>query len=218
MTTPPARPSIFHITPVENLGAIVADGVLKSDALMIAAGGPATAIGLSPIKQRRLTYPVTCHPGDCVGDCVPFYFCPRSIMLFVIHCDNNPELTYHGGQDRIVHLEADLHEVVEWADANDRRWAFSLSNAGGQYAEFRSDLAELDQVNWVAVQATDFRAAEIREGKQAEFLVRDEFPWSLIKGIGVKSAGIASQVENILASADHQPPVKVRNDWYFPPR
>ena len=218
MTTPPARPSIFHITPVENLAAIVADGVLKSHALMIAAGGPATPIGLLPIKQRRLAYPVTCHPGDCVGDCVPFYFCPRSIMLFVIHCDNNPELTYHGGQDPIVHLEADLHEVVEWADANDRRWAFSLSNAGGQYAEFRSDLAELDQVNWVAVQATDFRAAEIKEGKQAEFLLRDEFPWSLIKRIGVKSAGIASQVENILASADHQPPVKVRNDWYFPPR
>jgi hypothetical protein len=139
-------------------------------------------------------------------------------MLFVIHCDNNPELTYHDGQDPIVHLEADLHEVVEWADANDRRWAFSLSNAGGQYAEFRSDLAELDQVNWVAVQATDFRAAEIKEGKQAEFLLRDEFPWSLIKRIGVKSAGIASQVEDILASADHQPPVEVRNDWYFPPR
>ena len=29
-----------------------------------------------------------------------------------------------------MHLEADLNEVVAWADASGRRWAFSLSNAG----------------------------------------------------------------------------------------
>ena len=86
-----------------------------------------------------------CHPGDYVGDFVPFYFCPRSIMLYVIHCANHLEFTYHGGQGPIVHLEADLHEVVAWADRERRRWAFSLSNAGAYYTEFRDSVAQLDR-------------------------------------------------------------------------
>jgi len=98
MTSTPARPKIYHITHVDNLAAIIADGGLVSDATMIARGGPQTAIGMSSIKQRRLSLPVHCHPGDCVGDYVPFYFCPRSIMLFVIHCQNHPDLAYRGGQ------------------------------------------------------------------------------------------------------------------------
>jgi hypothetical protein len=138
VTTPPARPQIFHITHVDNLRSIVAAGELLSDAAMIARGGPLAGIGMSTIKQRRLALPVTCHANDHVGDYVPFYFCPRSIMLFVIHCANHPDLTYRGGQAPIVHMQADLHAVVAWARQHHRRWAFSLSNAGARYASFRA--------------------------------------------------------------------------------
>lgn len=79
MTPPPARPKIYHITHVENLGEIVTDGGLLSDAAMIARGGPTQAIGMSSIKRRRVEELVVgCHPGTRVGDYVPFYFCPRS--------------------------------------------------------------------------------------------------------------------------------------------
>ena len=85
---------------------------------MAEQGGPVVSIGMGSIKQRRLSLPVTCHPGDYVGDYVPFYFGPRSIMLYVIRCANHPELAYRGGQEPIVHLEADLPAVVQWAGAN----------------------------------------------------------------------------------------------------
>lgn len=52
------------------------------------------------------------HPGLYVGQCVPFYFCPRSVMLYVIYCANHDELSYRGGQGPILHLEADLYETV----------------------------------------------------------------------------------------------------------
>jgi ssDNA thymidine ADP-ribosyltransferase DarT-like protein len=129
------------------------------------AGQGGTTIGMGGIKARRLGLPVECHPGDHVGDFVPFYFCPRSIMLCVIHCANHPELTYRGGQEPIVHLEADLHEVIAWADGNGRKWAFSLSNAGAYYTQFRARVDQLDDVNWPAVAATDFRGADVKEGK-----------------------------------------------------
>ncbi len=45
MSEPPARPKIYHITHVDNLPRIIADGELVCDAEMITRGGPATAIG-----------------------------------------------------------------------------------------------------------------------------------------------------------------------------
>lgn len=211
----PARPMLYHISHVDNLPAILAAGGLRSDAAMLAAGGPAASIGMGAIKQRRLALPVKCHPGDMVGGYVPFYFCPRSIMLFLIHCANHPELAYRGGQGPILHLEADLREAAAWAEAQGRRWAFSLSNAGAVYTEFRNRLDQLDEVDWAAVAATDFRDAQVKEGKQAEFLVRDFFPWHLVRRIGVIDAGIYGQVLHALSGAAHRPAVEVRREWYF---
>ncbi len=136
-------------------------------------------------------------------------------MLYVIYRGNNPELSYRGGQEPIVHLQADLHEVVAWATNARRPWAFSLSNAGAVYTRFRSNLAELDQIDWRAVAATDFRRPEVKEGKQAEFLLHGPFPWGLITRIGVYSGHIRSQVERALHSAHHLPKIEVRRDWYY---
>jgi hypothetical protein len=36
-------------------------------------------------------------------------------MLYMIHRGNHPELSYHGGQGEILHLEADLHASVACA-------------------------------------------------------------------------------------------------------
>jgi hypothetical protein len=140
----PAQPKIYHITHVDNLAAIATERSLLSDAAMLERDGPSVTIGMSAIKKRRVEeIVVSCHPGTKVGDYVPFYFCPRSVMLYLLHRANHPDLTYLGGQDLIVHLEADLHEVVAWAATQNRRWAFSLSNAGARYVETRNRLGKV---------------------------------------------------------------------------
>lgn len=216
MSPVPAQPKIYHITHVDNLAAIVNDRKLVSDATMLERGGPHVTIGMSAIKRRRVEeIHVPSHPGTKVGDYVPFYFCPRSVMLFLIHKANDPDLSYRGGQEPIVHLEADLHEVVEWAESKDRRWAFSLSNAGSYYVEIRADLDQLDEINWAAVSETDFRSSDVKEGKQAEFLVHESFPWKLVRRIGVYSADIKVRAEASLAHAIHRPPVEILRNWYY---
>jgi hypothetical protein len=120
---PPASPKIYHIVHVDRLPSIIADGVLWCDAEIVRRAPPGTTIGMNKIKQRRLTeLHLSSHPGLLVGGCVTFYFCQRSIMLYLIHMANDPELTYRGGQGPIVHLEADLNHAVAWADLNERRW------------------------------------------------------------------------------------------------
>ena len=215
MPTPPAAPKLFHMTHVDNLPSIVADGALWSDATLIARGGPAASIGMGSIKQRRLGLPVKCHPGDFVGGYVPFYFCPRSIMLFLIHCANHPELKYTRGQSPILHLELDLHEVIQWADAQPSRWAFSLSNAGATYSEFRCRVDQLDQIEWAAVANTDFRTASVKEGKQAEFLVADSVPWQLVRRVGAMSPAMQAQAMRNMGGVVHRPIVDVCSSWYF---
>lgn len=169
---------------------------------------------MSRIKQRRLTYRLSSHHDLRVGDCVPFYFCPRSVMLYLIHMGNHPELSYRGGQDPIVHLEADLRQAVDWAARNNRRWAFTLSNAGANYCEYYSDLSALEKVDWEAVRARDWR--QHKEGKQAEFLIERQFPWALVSRIGVQSQNAYHQAINgIQAAKNHKPRAQVMQNWYY---
>lgn len=212
--TIPEHPKIYHIVHWDKLQSIVADGYLWSDAEIEQRSAPGTVIGMNSIKQRRLReLPLTSHPGLYVGQCVPFYFCPRSIMLYLIAKANYSDLSYRGGQEPIVHLEADLYRVVEWARNQQCRWAFTLSNAGSRFFEDRADLAQLDEVNWHAVATNDWQ--ECKDGKQAEFLIERRFPWQLVERIGVYNERIKHNVTRSLNGARYKPVVEIRREWYY---
>ena len=219
MTTPPETIRIYHIVHVDRLSSILTDGFLWSDAETRARASPGTTVGMAGIKERRLRTMLDSHPELRVGQCVPFYFCPRSVMLYLLHRGNHSEVTYTGGQEPIVHLVAKLDEVVDWAEANEVRWAFTLSNAGSSYFEDRCDLAALSEVNWQAVQARKWAgngvSREIKEGKQAEFLVEGSFPWELVRGVGVCTNTIGAEVTRLMAGNSHRPTVKVLRKWYY---
>ena len=208
----PSNLSLYDIVHMDRLPSIIRSGEIWSDAQVRKHTPPGTAIGMSSIKERRLTTRLTSHPGLAVGDCVPFYFCPRSVMLYVIHKANHPELAFRGGQDEILHLELNLKETVDWAEERRRRWAFTLSNAGSRYFEDRADLARLTEIDWEAVRATNWSVR--REGKQAEFLVERSVAWTLIRRVGCTEAarrGAAAAVEG----GSHRPEVVARPDWYY---
>jgi hypothetical protein len=171
-------------------------------------------LGLSGIKERRLKeILVSCHAGTTVGQYVPFYFCPRSIMLYILYRGNHPELQYQEGQAPIVHLQADLQATIKWAAKKRVRWAFSDRNAGMRLAEFFNDPKDLDKVNWQAINATDFRDMVIKEGKQAEFLLFEAFPWSLVEALGVRDAVRQKEIQRVLVG--DAPPVQVKPEWYY---
>ena len=213
MTTPD-KPRIYHIVHVDRLPSILTEDRLWCDSEIVRRQPPGTSIGMGGIKHRRLSeLTLASHPDLHVGDCVPFYFCPRSIMLYVIHQANHPELNYTGGQTPIIHFEADLRQTVRWAEEQGLRWAFTLSNAGARYFEDRCDLRQLGEIDWPAVDAEDWR--QCKEGKQAEFLIEHQFPWNLVSRIGVYSQQIAQRVSGALRSSYHKPLVLVKREWYY---
>lgn len=216
MAKVPANPKIYHITHVRNLPQIVEAGVLWSDAKRNDMGLECDVVGMAHVKRRRLLeIEVTCHVGTHVGDYVPFYFCPRSIMLYILYMGNHPDLHYTEGQESIVHLQADLHSVIEWAERERRRWAFSDRNAGTYLAKFFTRTDHLTEINWTAIASADFRDMVLKEGKQAEFLVYESFPWPLIERIGVCNDRVADQVHRAIIQSHERPQVTVKREWYY---
>ena len=142
-------------------------------------------------------------------------------MLHVIHNRSDENLAYRGGQEAVVHLQADLREAVAWAESNLLCWAFTTSSAGAEGFEDYADLGELNRIDWHTVRDDDWlyrrrdkTLEEAKSAKQAEFLVEMEFPWSLVKRIGVYSEAVRQEVLRLLGDAGQLPDVEVRPAWY----
>lgn len=198
---------IYHITHVNNLRAIVEAGALLSDDQM-RADDDHVAIGYRHIKARRMSLPVSCAPGTTVGQYVPFYFCPRSIMLYIAH-KRHDELDYRQGQEPIVHLASSIGA----ARAQNRPHVFTTSNAGAHLTDFYTDWKDLDKIDWNAVRSRDWH--DCKEAKQAEFLMYERFDWTAIQQIGVYGLDIKRQVDDILVQAVHRPGVWTKREWYY---
>ena len=157
---------IYHITDVDNLPGILAGGGLRSDAAMV-QHNPAV-IGYGHIKQRRMTeIRVDCCGNRFVGEFVPFYFCPRSPMLFTVNRGNTGRPV--GCQRTIVHLVSTLAVGM----GQNRPWAISDGNAGAFHTTFSSDLAALAGLDWAAIRATQWQGKTHQ--KSAAFLTADFF-------------------------------------------
>lgn len=203
---------IFHFTRVEHLTTIIEHGLL-SDAL--AANHLQIEVGNRGIKAQRARRPVPIEPGGLVGDYVPFYFAPRSPMMYAIHRGNVP--TYGQGCGRLVYLVSSLERL--WGAGfeplgTDRNAVLDIA------AFHREPQAIIDGVDWPLMSATYWSNTpddpERRERRQAECLVHQRVPWKLIDSVVVKSKAIGDEVAEALAKlGDHVTKVFVRPSMYF---
>ncbi|MDQ6991436.1 MAG: DUF4433 domain-containing protein [Mariprofundaceae bacterium] len=197
---------IYHITDIENLPQILKVGGLLSDAKMVQTSGHAV-IGYDHIKKRRLEQIKIAHSGRYVGEYVPFYFCPRSPMLYTINEGNTGRK--QGCQKTVLHLVSTIKHGMK--QTND--WVISDGNAGTFYTSFYHDLSALDDLDWSAIREKYWQA--VRDKKSAEFLVADFFAWQHVIGIGCFNEDVANQVRAILTASEHQPVVKAIPSWYY---
>lgn len=206
MTARPQDILIFHITDISNLAGITASGLL-SDKAMIRRGDH-SVIGYDHIKRRRMEeIQVDCCGYRYVGEFVPFYFCPRSPMLYTINMGNTGRAP--GCQEGIVHLVSTVGSGISL----NRDWAFSDGNAGAFHTSFFSDINKLSNLDWQAINAKYW--SERRHQKQSEFLIADYFPWQNVSLIACHNVQTAALANDIISRLPHRPEVRVKRDWYF---
>jgi hypothetical protein len=205
---------IYHITHVRNLAAIIQTGYLWCDRLRAERAPGAVSIAHQHIKDRRAKRKVPVAVGGTLADYVPFYFAPRSPMLFTMNRGNVEG--YSDGQRPILHLVS----TVENATCLDKPWAFTDGHAEMAMSTFHTDLNALDTIVDDEVMEARYWNDTLEDNdrkrrRQAEFLVHQSFPWTAIGLIGVRDDAIRARVEAEILHADHKPKVKVETDWYY---
>lgn len=123
---------------------------------------------------------------------------------------------YFDGEDPILHLVVSVETVSE----SRLSFAFTDGHAELAVSEFFEDLAELtSKVDWQVMRSKYWNDTpdhpDRKRKRQAEFLIHEFAPWTLVEGIGVKSAAVKLQVERLLSGSSHMPNVAVRRDWYY---
>lgn len=73
----------------------------------------------------------------------------------------------------------------------------------------------LNLLDWKAIEATDWHDPDVKEGKQAECLIEEKFPWTLVERIGVIDDDMAERVRKLLSDAVHRPEIIVARNWYY---
>lgn len=203
-------PRLLHFTHVENLAGIMASG-LVADQHKPAGTVECADLG---IKERRRSQAVLAGPGGVVADYAPFYFAPRSPMLYRIH--KGGVATYSGRQDELAYLVTRVSRVqqlnLDWA-ATDRNAALATAKYTDQAAALAShiDWEVMEALTWTNTPTDGSR----RERRMAEFLVHQALPWAAVVGIVAQTAAMATRVETITESSSHRPRVAVVPQWYF---
>lgn len=204
---------IYHITPIDNLRLILEAGGMWAKRVLDQEDTGYTSMAHLTIQDRRAHTPVPCEPGGILHDYVPFYFAPRSPMLYTISRGN--VAGFSGGQGSVVHIVSTAQAVRNAGP----RFVFTDGHGIMAFTEFFVDLADLDKVDWDIMSADQWADTDDdtdrKRRRQAEFLVHEQFPVNLIQEIGVMNQTKKNETAAALAEFDLTIPVVIRPGWYY---
>ncbi|MBV9387481.1 MAG: DUF4433 domain-containing protein [Chroococcidiopsidaceae cyanobacterium CP_BM_ER_R8_30] len=203
---------IYHFTHVNNLVSILAQGLLSNNVLK-QGDISYTDVAHRSVQDRRATKSVSCGPGGVLHDYVPFYFAPRSPMLFTISKGNVEG--YSQGQEPLIYISSTAQAVKAAA------LPFVFTDGHGIMAitKFFDDLIDLREIDWAVMARRYWKDTpednERCRRRQAEFLIHGCFPWNLTREIGVMNFARETQVRRIIKISPHQPQIRVHSEWYY---
>lgn len=207
----PDKALIFRIVHRDNLAWIIGNGLHAGKGARLDPGF--VSIGDPDLIEKRRTRPVPREPGGTLGDYIPFYFTPRSVMLHNV-------LTGHRGIRR-----RDASEIIILISSLPRLEALSLAflftdrHASTGTARFERDLVHRDMIDWRILRGSDYRRDSDDPGKleryQAEALVKGWMPFSALLGIGCHEDAVRDAVrKQVAGSGLKEGHVVTRRDWY----
>ncbi len=216
---------LFHITAIDNLDTICKSGSLVCKNYCDENGVVYNNIAHDGAQGSRAVRAVPNPPGGTIHDFVPFYFAPRSPMLYAINGGRVVDCDYE--QEDILHFETTVNRVIELNE----EIVFYDRNATYGYSEAATDISELpDKIAWNLITEQPrldgfckyfqdsysiSKYADRLERRMAEFLAKQRAPLECMTRIGVINQKKAEIVRAILEQNGVELPVEVMTDWYF---
>jgi hypothetical protein len=200
---------IYRIIHIENLPKLLEWGCDWSPNRATSQGLQKKSIHHKDIMDKRQHAAVRVPPGGVVADYVPFYFGPKSPMLYAI---KQGKVEGYQGQREILYLVTHAEEV----ETAKLPFAFTDGHAIISYVNHYNQLADLSKLDWNAIQAqywNDFVDGRCR--RQAEFLIKDRFPLDLLREIGVMDEAARQTASELVEQTAFRPLIQVHREWYF---
>lgn len=173
----------------------------------------AVDIGNAEIKADRYRVPIACGAKGVVADYVPFYFAPRSPMLYRIRCGGVP--TYTQGQNDVLYLVSTAQRIA----AAGRAFVFTNGHARMAISRAFDDLKHLPEVDWEVMEGQYWNDTQEHPDRkwrrQAEFLVHNFCPINQIEFIAARTQTVANSVRAYVESSGLTLDVRVMFHWYF---
>lgn len=152
--------------------------------------------------------------GGVVADYVPFYYAPRSPMLYSIQRGNVPGVA--ADPDPIVYCVARAQEFSPpQFVVTDGNAASDFTCQYGTHADISS------KVDWKVMNMTSWKNTD-QDGdrmrrRMAEFLVHRFVEWHYVKSLVTRVPATQQAVLYLYVQLKpaHQPPVTVNANWYY---
>lgn len=207
----PQKALIWRIVHINNIPWILENGMHCGNSNIQCENW--ISIGNAELINKRASHPVPIPPKGYLNNYIPFYFTPFSPMLLNIKSGK-------GGVQRrtnedIVILVSSLFEIQKL----ELKYVFTDRHAYCKYAEFYSDLKDLDKIDWKILQQRDFFRDENDPAKferyQAEALIHQHCPVNALMGIICYNEQSESNIKALLHKRNLEIPVHQRQYWYF---
>ena len=207
----PEKALIFRIVHRDNVPWILDNGLRCKNSKKLDPNF--VEIGNKDLISKRGKHPVERRPGGALSDYIPFYFTPFSPMLYNIK-------TGWGGirqrnNDEIVILVSSLRTL----QAENIPFLFTDRHAYLVAAQFYSDLARLDQIDWAMLQRRDFSYnaddPSKKERYQAEALIHKHLPVGALAGLVCYNDDVLKSLNAALAKRNQTMKVAKKPGWYF---
>ncbi len=169
------------------------------------------AIGDPELIDKRRYHPVPLPPRGVLGDYVPFYFTPRSPMLYRIL--KGHRVTKRDPRE-IVIITMALPKIAEARVP----FVFTDGHAYGYTSRFFDDCRDLDRIDWGILQRSDFRANIDDPGKvnryQAEVLVHGGLRLDRLGALACYDSEIKEAVGRWVEARKLEIKVFTRSTWF----
>lgn len=206
------RKYCFRITHLQNLNCILENGLVTKHHPK--ASAEYINIGNSQIIDVRSNAPVKIKGYGNIGDYVPFYFTPKSIMLYNILTGYYDPLVPKRKPEEILVIRCEIKKLAQLS-----YFFFTDGQGNDMVTNHHNHLSQLDKIDWKNIQQCNFSKTnddfDRARRYQAEFLVRNEVPVSCFDSLNVYNQEAATYVRAILKDKNSNLAVNIRPQFYF---
>jgi hypothetical protein len=202
---------IFRITHYRNLDFTLRNGIFCRNSN---DGDPNYInIGHQQLINDRGGTIVRVVPNGVLNDYVPFYFAPRSPMLYSISRGN--VAGFNGNQTDVAYIVCNIRSI----QVVDRPFVFTNAHAYIALSTHYNNIQDLNNVDWNIMNSRYWNSTIDDPGRMsrrmAEFLVYQFVPVSCILEVVLFNQQKLGYVNQLITELNLNIPARICRDWYF---